>query len=82
MARDRTIGILTILAGIVVDNMSYLIDLVKDHTGVIILGDRSAAGIVIGIGLILGGMVLVLRHDPAGPRSSVTERSQERVANV
>ena len=69
MARDRTIGIWAIIAGIVVDNMSYLVDLIKDHTGVIILGDRSVAGIVIGIGLILGGMILLLRQGAAGPRA-------------
>lgn len=81
MARDRTIGMWAIIAGVVVDNTSYLVDLIKDHTGVIILGDLSVAGIVVGIGLILGGMVLLVRQDTAGPRPSVMGRSQERTAN-
>lgn len=81
MARDRTIGILAVTAGIVVDNMSYLVDLIKDRTGVIILGDLSVSGIVVGIGLILGGMILLLRSDPSGARSRVIDPSQERSAN-
>jgi len=66
MARDRTIGIWAIIAGIVLNNMSYLIDLVKDHTGVIILGILSLGGIVAGIALTLGGMFMLLRSATAG----------------
>jgi len=66
MARDRMIGIWAIIVGIVLNNMSYLIDLVKDHTGVIILGILSLGGIVVGIALILGGMLMLLRSGTAG----------------
>jgi len=60
------IGIWAIIVGIVLNNMSYLIDLVKDHTGVIILGILSLGGIVVGIALILGGMLMLLRSGTAG----------------
>ena len=66
MARNRTIGIWAIILGIVLNNMSYLIDLVKDHTGVIILGMLSLAGVVAGIALVLAGMFMLLRGGTAG----------------
>jgi len=66
MDRNRTIGIWLIIAGIVLDNVSYLIDLMKDHTGVIILGLLSLSGIVAGIALILGGMFLLVRGAATG----------------
>ena len=66
MARNRTIGIWAIIVGIVLNNMSYLIDLVKDHTGVIILGMLSLGGVVAGIALILAGMFMLLKSGNAG----------------
>lgn len=57
----RTIGIWSIIVGIVINNISYLVDLMKDRTGVIILGDLSLSGIAIGIVITLGGMFLLLR---------------------
>ena len=66
MARNRTIGIWAIIVGIVLNNMSYLIDLVKDHTGVIILGMLSLGGVVAGIALILVGMFMLLKSGNAG----------------
>ena len=66
MARNRTMGIWAIIVGIVLNNMSYLIDLVKDHTGVIILGMLSLGGVVAGIALILAGMFMLLKSGNAG----------------
>ena len=66
MARNRTIGIWAIIVGIVLNNMSYLIDLVKDHTGVIILGMLSLGGVVAGIALILAGMFMLVKSGNAG----------------
>ena len=64
MGRSRSIGIWSIVAGIVLNNLSYLVDLMKDHSGVIMLGLMSAGGIVVGIGLVLYGMFVLLRASP------------------
>ena len=62
MLQGRGIAIWSIVGGIVLNNLSYLIDLMKDHTGVIMIGTLSAAGILAGIALILYGTLLLVRR--------------------
>jgi hypothetical protein len=77
MTRQRTIGTWAIIAGVILDNISYLADLIKDRTGVIILGNLSVAGILFGIALIAGGTILLRTSgSPVLPVGI-----QERVAN-
>lgn len=66
MSRSRAQGVWAIIAGICINNLSYLVDLAKDHTGVIILGPLSLTGIAAGIALVLLGIFMLVRMAPAG----------------
>jgi hypothetical protein len=81
MTRQRTVGTWAVVAGVVLDNISYLADLIKDPTGVIILGDLSVAGIIFGIALIVFGMFLLRTSGSLVLRSDIPIGMQEHVAN-
>lgn len=66
LLENRTLGVWAIIIGVVVNNLAYAIDLMKDDTGVILMGTRSFLAVLVGIVLVLYGMfVLVRKSSPA-----------------
>lgn len=65
MLKNRTFGILSIIVGIIVNNLAYLIDLFRDtHSGYIYLGSNGILVAVVGVILILLGTFVLMRLDP------------------
>jgi hypothetical protein len=62
MLENRALGIWAIIVGVVLNNLAYAIDLMKDDTGVIIMGTKSLLGVLVGIALILYGLFVLLRR--------------------
>ncbi|MEX2454938.1 MAG: hypothetical protein WD470_09555 [Rhodospirillaceae bacterium] len=64
MLKNRTFGILSIVAGIIVNNVAYLVDVMRDtHSGYIYLGSNGILVAVVGVILIVLGTFVLTRLD-------------------
>ena len=64
MLRNRTFGMLSVIAGIVVNNFAYLYDVIRGvHSGYIWLGPKGIIVAVIGVALILLGAFVLMRSE-------------------
>ncbi|MPY71192.1 MAG: hypothetical protein GEU92_14015 [Alphaproteobacteria bacterium] len=62
MLRNRALGVLSVTAGIVLNNLAYLIDIVRGvHNGFIYFGDNALLTAIAGVALILLGMFVLMR---------------------
>lgn len=62
MLKNRSFGVASIVAGIVLNNFAYLVDVLRGtHDGFIYLGDKGVVAALAGIGAILLGMFVLLR---------------------
>lgn len=62
MLRDRRLGALLAVLGLLANNYVYLHDLILDsHQGLIALGGEAKAGVVISALIALAGIAILLR---------------------
>jgi len=62
MGSNVTKGLALIVLGVVVNNLSYLHDVILDkHDGWILLGWKAQSGVAIGVLAVVGGLFLVCR---------------------
>ena len=62
MLKDKRLGLVLIIAGVLANNYVYLHDLVLDkHEGAILLGWISGVGVIVTYVVIAIGVVILLR---------------------
>ncbi len=62
MLKNKKLGLVLIIIGVLANNYVYLNDLILDkHEGAILLGPRGWIGIVVTLIVIAIGMVILLR---------------------
>jgi len=62
MANNRSLGVVLIILGVVVNNFAYVTDIVgNSHEGLIYLGPRGIAAAVLGLLAIALGVLCLLR---------------------
>lgn len=62
MLGNRAFGVMSVIAGIILNNLAYLIDVVRGvHNGFIYLGNNGVLAAIAGVALILFGMFVLLR---------------------
>jgi membrane associated rhomboid family serine protease len=62
MLKNRTFGMLSVVAGIIVNNFAYLYDVMRDaHSGYIYLGSKGVIAAVVGVALVLLGAFVLMR---------------------
>ena len=64
MAKNRSLGVVLIILGVVVNNYAYVTDIVgNSHEGLIYMGSRGITAAVLGRLAIAVGVVALLRTD-------------------
>ena len=64
MAKNRSLGVVFIILGVLVNNYAYVTDIVKNsHEGLIYMGSRGITAAVSGLLAIALGVVALLRTD-------------------
>ncbi len=67
MLKNKKLGLVLIIIGVLANNYVYLNDLILDkHEGAILLGPRAWIGIVVTGIVIAIGMVILLRSQESG----------------
>lgn len=62
MAKNRSLGVVLIVLGVLVNNYAYVTDIVRNfHEGLIYMGSRGIAAAVLGLLAIMLGVVSLLR---------------------
>ncbi|CAN0477862.1 unnamed protein product [Discosporangium mesarthrocarpum] len=62
MAKNRSLGVVLIILGVLVNNYAYVTDIVgNSHEGLIYMGSRGIAAAVLGLLAIALGVVALLR---------------------
>lgn len=62
MAKNRSLGVVLIILGVLVNNYAYVTDIVgNSHEGLVYMGTRGIAAAVLGILAIALGVVSLLR---------------------
>ena len=62
MAKNRSLGVVLIILGVVVNNYAYVTDIVgNSHEGLIYMGSRGIAAAVLGLLAIALGVVALIR---------------------
>lgn len=62
MAKNRSLGIVLIILGVLVNNYAYVTDIVgNSHEGLIYMGSRGIAAAVLGLLAIALGVVSLIR---------------------
>jgi len=62
MANNRSLGVVLIILGVVVNNFAYVTDIVgNSHEGLIYMGPRGIAAAVLGLLAIALGVLCLLR---------------------
>lgn len=62
MAKNRSLGVVLIILGVLVNNYAYVTDIVgNSHEGLIYMGSRGIAAAVLGLLAIALGIVALLR---------------------
>jgi hypothetical protein len=64
MAKNRSLGVVLIILGVLVNNYAYVTDIVgNSHEGLIYMGSRGITAAVSGLLAIALGVVALLRTD-------------------
>ena len=64
MAKNRSLGVVLIILGVLVNNYAYVTDIVgNSHEGLIYMGPRGITAAVLGLLAIALGVVALLRTD-------------------
>ena len=64
MLKNKTLGLVLVIIGVLANNYVYLHDLVLDkHEGAILLGSQSWVGIVVTLIVIAIGIVVLVRSE-------------------
>ena len=62
MAKNRSLGVVLIILGVLVNNYAYVTDIVgNSHEGLIYMGSRGIAAAVLGLLAIALGVVSLIR---------------------
>ena len=62
MAKNRSLGVVLIVLGVLVNNFAYVTDIVgNSHEGLIYMGPRGIAAAVLGLVAIALGVLCLLR---------------------
>ncbi len=62
MLKDKRLGLVLIIVGVLANNYVYLHDLILDkHEGAILLGWISGIGVIVTLVVIAIGMIILLR---------------------
>lgn len=62
MAKNRSLGVVLIILGVLINNYAYVTDIVgNSHEGLIYMGSRGIAAAVLGLLAIAFGVVSLLR---------------------
>lgn len=62
MAKNRSLGVVLIILGVLVNNFAYVTDIVgNSHEGLIYMGSRGIAAAVLGLMAIALGVMCLLR---------------------
>ncbi len=73
MLKNRKLGLVLIIIGVLANNYVYLHDLILDkHEGAILLGPRGWIGIIVTVIVIAIGMVILLRSQASDTHRRVS----------